>query len=310
MMHYGCGIDIGSTSTEAVLVDADGRVIAWREVLTAPGQAALAAALLAELRAELPENSREVRRGEPRDDVRGESHEVPSGESRKDLHGESRDDAPGKLRQDAWGAAGNSAVPEPAVVGTGYGRRNVHGARRTVTEISCHARAAAACFPGARGVIDIGGQDSKVIRLDAEGRVEDFLMNDKCAAGTGKFLQVMAQTLHLELEELGPRSLGTDAVRQITSTCTVFAESEVISLLAAGEDVPTLAASIHRAMARRVAGMVRQLRLAGPLVFTGGVARNPGMVRALEGVLDRTLRVPDHPQIMGAWGAALMALEE
>jgi predicted CoA-substrate-specific enzyme activase len=266
----GCGIDIGSTSTEAVLVDENGRVLVWREVLTVPGQAALAAALLEELRAQLE----------------------------------------AELRQDARGVAGSPAVPETLVVGTGYGRRNVPGARRTVTEISCHARAAAVCFPGARGVIDIGGQDSKVIRLDAEGRVDDFLMNDKCAAGTGKFLQVMAQTLHLELEELGPCSLNAEAVREITSTCTVFAESEVISLVAAGESVPTLAASIHRAMARRVAGMVRQLRLAGPLVFTGGVARNPGMVRALEEVLDLALWVPEHPQIMGAWGAALMALED
>ncbi len=206
-------------------------------------------------------------------------------------------------------AAGLESGQLDIVVGTGYGRRNIPFASRQITEISCHARGVVACFPEVRMLIDIGGQDSKVVHVDADGRVLDFAMNDKCAAGTGKFLNIMAQTLRFDLAELGSCSLQADKGAEISSICTVFAESEVISLIAAGSPVNEIALGVHQAMARRVISMVKQLGLRIPLAFTGGVARNPGMVKTLEIGLKVQLSVPDNPQIIGAYGAALLGLE-
>jgi predicted CoA-substrate-specific enzyme activase len=209
----------------------------------------------------------------------------------------------------ALDSAGEAGREPRAVVGTGYGRTSVPGAARSVTEITCHARGASALVPGARLVVDVGGQDSKAIRVGPGGRVEDFAMNDKCAAGTGRFLSAMAETLHTGLEGLGPAGLRSNREVVLSSTCTVFAESEVISLLARGEPADDVAHAVHLAMARRLAGLVRLVGAQAPAVFTGGGALNPDLVRCLEEVLSLRFTIPAKPQLAGALGAALLALE-
>jgi len=205
-------------------------------------------------------------------------------------------------------------VPVLAVT-TGYGRHTLSGEVGTitvlgaVTEITCHARGVSALVPGARAVIDVGGQDSKAMALGPGGRVVDFVMNDKCAAGTGRFLEVMARALEVSLEELGPLSLEARSAAEISNTCTVFAESEVISQRAARRPKEEIVAGIHRAMARRVAGMARRVELRPEIVMSGGVARNVGLVRAVEAELGLPLVVPELAQYAGAFGAALLARE-
>jgi predicted CoA-substrate-specific enzyme activase len=195
------------------------------------------------------------------------------------------------------------------VVSTGYGRHAVTS-DAAVTEITCHARGAAGLVPGAATVIDVGGQDSKGIGVGPGGIVLDFVMNDKCAAGTGRFLEVMARILESSLDELGPLSLSASSVANISSTCTVFAESEVISQLAARRPKAEIVAGIHKAMARRVAGMARRLELRSPVVMTGGAARNVGLVRAVEEELGSCVIVPELAQFAGALGAAILAAAE
>ncbi len=195
------------------------------------------------------------------------------------------------------------------IVGTGYGRAKVPFANSQVTEISCHARGAAWLFPEVRTVIDIGGQDSKVIHINDEGQPMNFVMNDKCAAGTGRFLEVMAGALEVELDEMGKLSLGAQKEVEVSSICTVFAESEVISLFAEGCDKANIAAAIYQSIARRITGMVGQLGLRERVAMTGGVAMSCGIVRALEKKLNTTLLIPEEPQIMGAYGAAIIAGE-
>ena len=194
-------------------------------------------------------------------------------------------------------------------VATGYGRSLVPHADKAVTEISCHARGIHHQLPDVRTLIDLGGQDSKAIRLDASGRVLDFAMNDKCAAGTGRFLEVMARSLEVPLEEMGRRSLNAGCAVEISSMCTVFAESEVVTRIAEGCDVDDVLAGIHRAIASRTAALVKRVRPVSPLGMSGGVAHNPGVVRALEEILGDSLALPDEPQIIGALGAALLAAE-
>jgi len=193
------------------------------------------------------------------------------------------------------------------MVATGYGRIAIDYAARQVTEISCYARGIHHLYPDVRTVIDIGGQDSKVISVSPKGKPLDFAMNDKCAAGTGRFLEVMARALQLELLELGRLSLQSKQPVAISSMCTVFAESEVITLVAEGVERRDIVAGLHRAIARRVGAMVKRVGLVPPIAFAGGVAKNPGVVRALEQELGERLIVPDEPQIVGALGAALMA---
>jgi len=193
------------------------------------------------------------------------------------------------------------------IVATGYGRIAVDFADRQVTEISCYARGIHHLFPQARTVIDIGGQDSKVVAVGPGGRPSDFSMNDKCAAGTGRFLEVMARALQLPLTDLGPCALRARRAAEISSTCTVFAESEVITLVAQGVEREEIVAGLCRAIARRVGGMARQMGVKPPVAFAGGVAKNVGVVRALEEVLGEGLSVPPEPQIVGALGAALIA---
>ncbi|GAB4325023.1 MAG: acyl-CoA dehydratase activase [Promethearchaeota archaeon] len=194
------------------------------------------------------------------------------------------------------------------IMGTGYGRHSVEFISKRVTEISAHGRGVAYFFPDAKTVIDIGGQDSKVIKLNG-GKVMDFQMNDKCAAGTGRFCEVMARALEVPLERLGPLSLESKSPEQISSTCTVFAESEVISLFAKGADKRDIAAGIHVAIAKRVGGMAKRLGVVPRVVFCGGVAKNLGVKKALERELGVEISSPENPQITGALGAALIALE-
>ncbi len=206
-------------------------------------------------------------------------------------------------------AAGVAPDACAGLVATGYGRERVQARSRAVTEITCHARGALALFPEARSVVDIGGQDSKAIALDERGRVLRFEMNDKCAAGTGRFLEVMARLLEIPLDAFGGRAMHATAPVTISSTCTVFAESEVISHLARNQKVDDIIAGLCNAIASRVYGLASRARLAAPTIMTGGVARNEGVVKAMEALLGAPIHTPEHPQLVGAYGAALIALE-
>lgn len=195
------------------------------------------------------------------------------------------------------------------VISTGYGRQMVPFADAQVTEITCHARGAYFLFPETHTVIDIGGQDSKVIRVGS-GRVLDFVMNDKCAAGTGRFLEVMAKALEIELEEMGERSLQARHPVTISSTCTVFAESEVVSRIAEGRATEDIVAGLHAAIANRIGAMLKRVGVQEQVTMSGGVAKNIGVVRAIEENIGTRLNVYQEPQIVGALGAALIALEK
>lgn len=251
---YAVGIDIGSTSAEALILN-DERILAWSILDT--GYSSRRAAELA-LEAALRQ----------------------SGLTREQLG---------------------------RIVATGYGRVAVDFADRQVTEISCYARGIHHLFPQVQTVIDIGGQDSKVVAVGPGGKPLDFAMNDKCAAGTGRFLEVMARVLQLELAELGPCALRARRAAEISSTCTVFAESEVITLVAEGTSREEIAAGLCRSIAKRVSGMARRVGVEPPVAFAGGVAKNVGVVRALQEELGEQLLVPQEPQIVGALGAALLA---
>jgi predicted CoA-substrate-specific enzyme activase len=193
------------------------------------------------------------------------------------------------------------------VVATGYGRIRIPFAGHEITEITCHAKGARYLFPGTRTVVDIGGQDSKVITLDEAGKVTDFAMNDKCAAGTGRFLEVMAAALETELGEMGKRSLQAGKGVPISSMCTVFAESEVISLIAEGRRPEEIIRGLHESISRRVFGMSRRLKVRPEITFTGGVAKNQGIVEALKELFRMPINVPEEPQMVGALGAAICA---
>jgi (R)-2-hydroxyacyl-CoA dehydratese activating ATPase len=203
--------------------------------------------------------------------------------------------------------AGIKETAVAKVVATGYGRASVGFAHKAVTEILCHGTGAYFLNPGVQGIIDVGGQDSKAILLDARGRVENFAMNDKCAAGTGRFLEVMAQALQIPLDRMGEISLTSHHPVNISSICTVFAESEVISMIARQKDRQDIAAGIHRSAAARVATLAGRIKLRPPVVMTGGVAKNTGMVKALEDRLGYEIQVGLFPQENGAIGAAVLA---
>lgn len=252
--RYG-GLDIGSQSCEAAIVDENGKLIAHSIMLTGArsrfaGEAALQATL--------------------------------------DQTGIAR----GQL---------------DALISTGYGRDQVEGRSRAVTEITCHARGMRQLLPQARLVLDVGGQDSKAIRVGNDGKVEDFAMNDKCAAGTGRFFEVMVRALEIDLDDLGP--LARTATRELTLShvCTVFAESEVVGMVARGETVADIAAALCRSAAERVLTLARRVGLEGPVALSGGVAKNEGFVAALTQLLGSEPLVPEEPQIVGALGAALIA---
>ncbi|MGI9953416.1 acyl-CoA dehydratase activase [Moorellaceae bacterium AZ2] len=211
--------------------------------------------------------------------------------------------------EEALAKAGLQRGDVQSIVATGYGRISVPFADRRVTEITCHARGVYHLWPDTATVIDIGGQDSKVIRLGPGGKVADFVMNEKCAAGTGRFLEVMARALEVDIERMGELSLKALKGAPISNTCTVFAESEVVSLLAEGRPVEEIIRGLHDAVAERVAAMAERVGWQEPVAMTGGVAKNIGVVRSLEERLATSLRLPEEPQIMGALGAALLAAE-
>ncbi len=194
------------------------------------------------------------------------------------------------------------------IVATGYGRVNVPFADRQITELTCHSRGVSSLFPGVRTAIDIGGQDAKCMKI-REGILQEFLMNDKCAAGTGRFLEMIAEALEIELEDLGRISLN--AIRRVamSNLCTIFVQQEVISALSEGKAVEEILAGLHEALASRVAALARRLKVEPEVVFTGGVAKNAGIVKALGENLGCEVRVPEDPLLTGAFGAALLATE-
>lgn len=217
---------------------------------------------------------------------------------------------PARALQQALETAGVSRSDITKVIVTGYGRMTFEGADEQVSEITCHAKGVHHLVPSTRTIIDIGGQDAKVIKLDEHGYVSNFVMNEKCAAGTGRFLEVMARVLEVsvgELQELGEQA---ESIVPISSTCTVFAESEVISQLAAGQKGPDVVAGIHQSVARRVAGLAGRVGLVPDVVMTGGVAQNGGVVKAMEKELKVPIIVAPKSQLTGALGAALIAYEK
>jgi predicted CoA-substrate-specific enzyme activase len=257
---YFLGIDIGSLSCDAVLIDHGGAIVA--------------AAV------------------------------VPTGARNRE--------AVARVKSEILRTAEIAPEDVAATVSTGYGRDRVEGRRAAVTEITCHARGIQALLPQTRLLIDIGGQDSKVIRFDAEGGVADFAMNDKCAAGTGRFLEAMARALEVDITELGELDRGATGGTTLSSMCTVFAESEVVSLIADGVAVREIVRGLHRAIANRIVAMVKRLApdpAALAVAMSGGVAYNGGVVRALRDALGCAIAVPPRPDTVGALGAALIARE-
>jgi len=196
------------------------------------------------------------------------------------------------------------------VVATGYGRNLVLQANRKVTEITCHAKGIFKAVGHGGTLVDIGGQDSKVIIISDKGKVVDFTMNDKCAAGTGRFLENTAERMKIPVENIGKLSIESPDEVNISSTCTVFAESEIISMLAHGEGIAPILKGLHRGLISRVVGMIRSVGLVPPLMLSGGVVKNDAIRKMLSESTKQTVIVPEYPQLMGAYGAALIALKE
>lgn len=195
------------------------------------------------------------------------------------------------------------------LVATGYGRRMVVQATHQVTEISCHASGIYNEFHCGGTLVDIGGQDSKVIHISSEGKVLDFAMNDKCAAGTGRFLENIANRLQVSMSHLGEEALSTPQEVSISSTCTVFAESEVVSLIANGIPLTSILRGLHRSLIKRIVAMIRTVGIVPPLMLSGGVALNPAIRQLLEEETGEKVILPHNPQLVGAHGAALIAMD-
>ena len=195
------------------------------------------------------------------------------------------------------------------VIGTGYGRYRVTFGNAQVTEISCHGRGAVHMFPGTRTVVDMGGQDTKAIRVSRTGEILDFCMNDKCAAGTGRFLGAASAALDIPLGELGGVALKAERPVRISTTCTVFAESEVLSWLGKGKKIEDILMGVHQSIAARSIGLLRRVGVEEEVTFTGGVARNTGMIETLNRGLGLKVNVSEDSHFMGALGAALFALD-
>ncbi|OFW20581.1 MAG: hypothetical protein A3H27_16785 [Acidobacteria bacterium RIFCSPLOWO2_02_FULL_59_13] len=211
--------------------------------------------------------------------------------------------------QQAVADAGIAPEQVAYVVGTGYGRYKVTFGDAQITEISCHARGAKFLFPNTKTVIDMGGQDAKGISVGEDGDVKDFVMNDKCAAGTGRFLSNAAETLGVSLDEIGPISLQAKKAVRLSTVCAVFVESDIMSYLAEGKTMQDILGGVHSAIAARVISLIRRVGIEPEVTFTGGVSRNIGMVRALEEKLQLPVNVCDDSHYIGAIGAALFALE-
>ena len=254
--NLGIGLDIGSTTTKAVLIDSEWNVIAAHLIQTGASGAAAIAKCIDEL--------------STKTDV-GTLDEVP-------------------------------------IVSTGYGRALVSEVKKTVTEITCHSVGVHHLNPAIRLLIDIGGQDAKVIRIGENGRPTDFELNDKCSAGTGRFLEVMARVLEVTMDELGPLALRSKSPCDISSTCTVFAESEVIGRIGSGALPHDIAAGVHKSMASKISSLSKRVRVVTPIGITGGVALNPAFRHYLSEQLGSELWIPEEPQLTGALGAAILAL--
>lgn len=254
---YVMGVDSGSTSTNAVIMDQDRKIKAFSVVRTG----------------------------------------AKSGESADKILKEVLEKAELKREDISW------------IVSTGYGRVSIPYADETVTEISCHGRGAHYFNPKIRTILDIGGQDSKGIKLSDKGEVIDFVMNDKCAAGTGRFLEMIARTLEVDISELGTIALQSTEDIEITSMCSVFAESEVISLIANNKEKTDIANGICRAIANKSFSLLKRVGMEGEYMMTGGVAKNPGVVRAVEEKIGAKLYICPEPEIVGATGAAMYALD-
>ena len=255
---YVMGIDSGSTSTNAVIMDQDRKIRAFSVVRTG----------------------------------------AKSGVSAE------------KALNDVLEKAGLKQEDISWIVSTGYGRVSITFADENVTEISCHGKGAHYFNPDVRTILDIGGQDSKAIHLNENGEVTDFVMNDKCAAGTGRFLEMIARTLEVSLDELGAIALTSKEKIEITSMCSVFAESEVISLIANNKEKADIADGVCHAISNKAFGLMRRVGMEPGFMMTGGVAKNPGVVRAVEEKIGGKLYICEEPEIVGAAGAALYALEK
>jgi predicted CoA-substrate-specific enzyme activase len=211
-----------------------------------------------------------------------------------------------RVMEEALQQAGISFDAVTYVVATGYGRINVPFADRQVTEISCHARGIASLFPDAKTVIDIGGQDSKAIKIDTTGRPTDFIMNDKCAAGSGRFIEVIADTLGINLTDVGDLALKSITPATISNICTIWAQQEVAARLSEGVSIPDLLAGVHYSLADRISRMVNRIRVEDAVILTGGGGKNRGLAKALRDQIGHEIVVPDEPLITGALGAALL----
>jgi predicted CoA-substrate-specific enzyme activase len=252
----GIGLDVGSTTTKAVMVDSRRNIVTSHLILTGASGADAAKRCLRELGRESAADTKDV-----------------------------------------------------ATISTGYGRSLVDFAEKFVTEITCHSVGIHYLNPSIRLLIDVGGQDSKVIRVGENGRPTDFEINDKCSAGTGRFLEVMARVLEVSIDELGPFALQSNSPCTISSTCTVFAESEVVGRIGAGENPKDIAAGVHAAMASKISTLSKRVGVVKPICITGGVALNPAFRYYLSKQLGAELWVPENPQVTGALGAALLALK-
>lgn len=254
---YVMGVDSGSTSTNAVIMDQNRKIKAFSVVRTG----------------------------------------AKSGESAQ------------KILEEVLKKAGITKSDLSWIVSTGYGRVSIPYADEDVTEISCHGRGAHYFQPSIRTILDIGGQDSKAIALNDQGEVTDFVMNDKCAAGTGRFLEMIARSLEISIDELGPIALKSTEKIEITSMCSVFAESEVISLIAQNKEKADIANGICHSIANKSYSLLKRVGLREEFMMTGGVAKNPGVVRAVEEKIKSKLHICPEPEIVGATGAALYALD-
>lgn len=216
---------------------------------------------------------------------------------------------PERALEQALETAGIRLEDAAAIVATGYGRMNCAYTDMQFSEISCHAKGITHSVPGARTIIDIGGQDAKAIRLDERGMVQQFMMNDKCAAGTGRFLEVMARVMEVPLGEMQDWHDLAEEPAPISSTCTVFAESEVISQLSAGTPKADIIAGVHKSVANKASGLAHRVGIQEDVVMSGGVAQNSGVVKAISDELRLPVQVAPNPQTIGALGAALFAYE-
>ena len=217
---------------------------------------------------------------------------------------------PSRALNEALGKVNLTLDDMKKIVATGYGRYSFERADKQISEISCHAKGIFHLVPTARTIIDIGGQDAKAIRLDDNGMVSQFFMNDKCAAGTGRFLDVMARVLEINITDMADYDSRATEVVNVSSTCTVFAESEVISHLSNNIPKENIIAGIHASVASKACGLAYRAGLADDIVMSGGVAQNAGVVRAISRELRRPVIVAPNPQIAGARGAALFAYDE